>query len=60
MALRYLIQNFAYPDGFDRQGRLMDEDYRPGSLQALYGGRAGRLYTCAPAYPARAACAAAK
>lgn len=47
MALLYLARNYEYPYGFDQDGVLCYNEYFPGALEELYGGRPGWLYTCA-------------
>ena len=47
--LFYGVQNFEYAYGYTRDGRLYYEEYFPGALEILYGGKAASLYTCAPA-----------
>ena len=47
MALLFLARNYEYPYGFDPDGVLCYDEYFPGALEELYGGRPGWLYTCA-------------
>lgn len=46
MALLYLIDNFEYTYGYDRNGRIYYEEYYPDSLEKLYRGKSGYLYEC--------------
>ena len=46
MALFYLIRNFEYAYGYDRQGRLYFADLFPDALKKLYSGKQGWVYTC--------------
>ena len=46
MALFYLIRNFEYAYGYDRQGRLYFADPFPDALKKLYSGKRGWVYTC--------------
>lgn len=46
MALFYLIRNFEYAYGYDRQGRLYFADPFPDALKKLYSGKQGWVYTC--------------
>ena len=46
MALFYLIRNYEYAYGYDRQGRLYFDDPFPDALKKLYYGKSGWLYIC--------------
>ena len=46
MALFYLIRNYEYAYGYDRQGRLYFDDPFPDALKKLYSGKSGWLYVC--------------
>ena len=46
MALFYLIRNYEYAYGYDRQGRLYFDDPFPEALKRLYSGKSGWLYVC--------------
>ena len=46
MALFYLIRNYEYAYGYDRQGRLYFDEPFPDALKELYSGKSGWLYTC--------------
>lgn len=46
MAFFYGIRHFEYTYGYTRDGRLYYEEYFPGALEGLYGGKTASLYTC--------------
>lgn len=49
MALMYGVHNFEYTYGYTKEGQIYLDEYFPGALQEIYGGRSASLYICAPA-----------
>ena len=46
MALMYGVKHFEYPYGYTREGRIYYEEYFPGALREVYGGKSASLYRC--------------
>ena len=46
MALLYGIRNFEYTYGYTKERELFYEEYFPGALEELYGGKSASLYLC--------------